>query len=77
MLMSKTPVLSGLEVVKALRKAGFEIVGRKGSHVRMKRKSENNSLIVLVPQHKELAIGTLKSILKQANMNIEELIKLL
>ncbi|MBU4246321.1 MAG: type II toxin-antitoxin system HicA family toxin, partial [Nanoarchaeota archaeon] len=45
MLMSKTPVLSGLEVVKALRNAGFEIVGRKGSHVRMKRKSENKSSI--------------------------------
>ncbi|MBU4300878.1 MAG: type II toxin-antitoxin system HicA family toxin [Nanoarchaeota archaeon] len=75
--MSKTPVLSGLEVVKALRNAGFEIVGRKGSHVRMKRKSENKSSIALVPQHKELAIGTLKSILKQANMNIEELMELL
>ncbi|MBU4246632.1 MAG: type II toxin-antitoxin system HicA family toxin [Nanoarchaeota archaeon] len=33
--------------------------------------------MALVPQHKELAIGTLKSILKQANMNIEELMELL
>jgi predicted RNA binding protein YcfA (HicA-like mRNA interferase family) len=37
--MAKLPPLSGRQVVKALSKAGFEVVGRKGSHVRLKKKT--------------------------------------
>ena len=40
--MQKLPVVSGHEVIKALTKAGFEVVGRKGSHVRLKKKTPIN-----------------------------------
>ena len=40
--MSKLPVISGREMVKVLAKMGFTIVGRKGSHVRMKRQHKKN-----------------------------------
>jgi len=63
-------------VIKALAKIGFEIVGRRGSHVRLKRK-DGKTLIVIVPDHKELARGTLRSILRQANLSREELLELL
>lgn len=70
------PVVSGREVIKALAKIGFRIVGRRGSHVRLKRK-DGKTLIVVVPDHRELARGTLKSILRQANLSREEFLEIL
>jgi len=67
-------VVSGRDVVKALSKAGFIVVGRKGSHIRLKKKNER-TYIVIVPDHKELAKGTLKSILRQANLSREQFIE--
>jgi len=71
--MPKLPRISGKEVIRALEKLGFRIVRQRGSHVVM-RKTEVGCV---VPQHKELAVGTLKGILKQANVSIEEFIKVL
>lgn len=75
--MSKLPVVSGRDVIKVLAKIGFEIVGRKGSHVRLKRKRDREVLIVIVPMHRELAKGTLRSILRQANLTVDDLVRLL
>ena len=71
----KAPVVSGKEMIKYLSKCGFEIVGRKGSHVRLKKVIEPRNLIVIVPDHKELAQGTLRSILRQAGITFEEFVK--
>lgn len=70
------PVLSGTKVVKALAKIGFNVVGRKGSHLRLKKKNDK-TLVVIVPDHKEIAIGTLKSILRQAGLEREEFLELI
>ncbi|TRO55972.1 type II toxin-antitoxin system HicA family toxin [Candidatus Bathyarchaeota archaeon] len=70
------PVLSGRDVVKALSNAGFVVVGRKGSHIRMKRK-DGRTLVVIVPDHREVAAGTLKSILRQAGLSREEFLELI
>ncbi len=75
--MSKLPVVSGREIIRILTKIGFEIVGRKGSHVRLKRRRNRELLIVVVPMHRELARGTLRSILRQANLTNEDLLHLL
>jgi predicted RNA binding protein YcfA (HicA-like mRNA interferase family) len=75
--MPKLPLVSGREVTKALGKAGFEVVGRKGSHVRLKKKTADKTYIVIVPLHPEIKRGTLKSILRQAGLTTEELMKLL
>jgi predicted RNA binding protein YcfA (HicA-like mRNA interferase family) len=75
--MPRLPLASGREVIKALGKAGFEVVGRKGSHVRLKRKASDKIYIVIVPLHAEIKRGTLKSILRQAGLTTEELLKLL
>ena len=69
-------MVSGREMIKALTKIGFKIVGRRGSHVRLKRK-DGKTLIVIVPDHRELARGTLKSILRQANLSREEFLEIL
>ena len=71
--MPKLPPISGPKVIKALDKAGFQIVGRKGSHVRLKKKTLDKIYIVVVPLHPELKKGTLKSILRQAGLTNEEL----
>ena len=75
--MSKLPVISGREVVRVLTKIGFAIVDRKGSHVRLKRRRAEEVLMVIVPMHRELAKGTLRSILRQANLTAEDLLRLL
>ena len=75
--MQKLPVASGREVVKALNKAGFKIVGRKGSHVRLKKKTPSKTYIVIVPIHPEIKKGTLRSILRQAGLTREEFIQLI
>ncbi|MBI4895807.1 MAG: type II toxin-antitoxin system HicA family toxin [Candidatus Aenigmarchaeota archaeon] len=69
--MTKLPVLSGHDVLKILSKQGFDIVGRKGSHVRLKRIFSGKSYTVIVPDHKEIPIGTLKSIVRQSGLSEE------
>jgi len=71
----KGPVLSGKEMIKYLADRGFEIVGRKGSHIRMKKLASPRNLIAIIPDHKELAQGTLRSILRQAGIPFEEFAK--
>jgi predicted RNA binding protein YcfA (HicA-like mRNA interferase family) len=65
--------LGGIEVVKALKRLGFQFVRQKGSHVRLNRLTRN----VTVPVHKgkTLCPKTLESILDQAQVSIEELKK--
>ena len=71
------PIMSGRKVIKALTKAGFQVAGRKGSHVKLKKRVDDKVLIVIVPDHEELARGTLKAILRQANMTRESFLELL
>jgi predicted RNA binding protein YcfA (HicA-like mRNA interferase family) len=67
--MASLPVLSGDEVCRALSRAGFIRRSQKGSHVKMKHPDGRNAV---VPLHKELALGTLRSILKQAGLGDDE-----
>ena len=71
------PVVSGRKVTKALTKAGFKVAGKKGSHIKLKKKVNDKVFVVIVPNHAELARGTLKSILRQANITREDFLKLL
>jgi len=72
--MSKLPVISGKEILKLLQRKGFKVVGRKGSHTRLKKRIDSKqSLITIIPMHKELAPGTLSSILRQTKLSKEEL----
>jgi predicted RNA binding protein YcfA (HicA-like mRNA interferase family) len=70
-------VVSGRKVVKALTKAGFEVAGRRGSHIKLKKKVDGKVFVVIVPDHGELAKGTLKAILRQANITREDFLKLI
>ncbi len=68
------PVISGAGVVKALLNEGFHEVRQRGSHVKL-RNGEGRT--VIVPLHRERATGTLRSILRQAGLSIDDFTKLL
>lgn len=62
------PHISGCEAIRALEKLGFAIIRQMGSHVFMRRGSTG----CVVPNHKEIKIGTLSGVLKQAGVGYEE-----
>lgn len=74
--MPKLRKLSGREVIKALSKSGFAPVRQSGSHVILVKEAAEGKVGCVVPLHKELKIGTIKGILKQAKMSEEEFMKL-
>ncbi|MFB3888354.1 MAG: type II toxin-antitoxin system HicA family toxin [Candidatus Bathyarchaeia archaeon] len=75
--MPRIAPVSGRKVAKVLGKAGFQIVGQRESHIRLKKKVSDRVFIVVVPLHPELKRGTLKSILRQAGLTAEEFTELL
>jgi predicted RNA binding protein YcfA (HicA-like mRNA interferase family) len=69
--MPKLPRISSKEAIRALERLGFEQVRQTGSHVVMKKETEDGKIGCVVPIHRELKIGTLSSILKQAQVTLE------
>jgi len=66
--MPKLPHLSGAEVQRGLERLGFVKVRQSGSHVVMRCESKG----CVVPMHKEVKIGTLAGLLRQAEVSPEE-----
>jgi len=75
--VTKVPSLSGAEVVRALRRAGFEVVRQKGSHIRLEKTVEDGTIKITVPAHNPIKRSTLAHILKEARLSVEELNALL
>lgn len=75
--MTKLPVLSGKDVVKILFKLGYEHIRTRGSHMILIKQTEKGKKTIPVPNHKELAKGTLKAIMNQADLKINDLLNLL
>lgn len=67
--MPKLPRISGQEAIQVLERLGFNQVRQKGSHVVLKREAETGSIGKVVPLHKEIAVGTLRGILRQAQIS--------
>ena len=75
----KLPLLSYLEIEKVLRRAGFEPAPKrgKGSHMAFVKRTEDKTLLVIVPRKKTVPRGTLSAIIKQAGLSREEFLRLL
>jgi len=69
------PVLSGEEVCRRLEGHGFEKVRQRGSHIIMQLKLAEGTVTVPVPNHRELRIGTLRSIIRQSGLGMEAFAK--
>lgn len=72
--MPPIPIVSAADLVRALERAGFVRVSQRGSHVKLHRSDGRNAI---VPMHREVAPGTLRSILRQAGLTVGELLALL
>lgn len=73
--MNRLPVISGAQCVKALERAGFVVYRQRGSHVILVRAEP--SAQTTVPTHRELDRGTLRAIIRQTGLSVEEFVALL
>lgn len=72
--MSKLPILSGKQVIKILQKIGYYIRDQKGSHVHLRHPIRPP---LTIPNHREVARGTLREIIKQAGLSNDDFQKLI
>ena len=71
--MASLPVLSGKEVVRVFERFGWEVVRQSSSHIILTKDREIATLSV--PDHKEVAKGTLRSLIRAANLTVDEFVK--
>ena len=64
---------SAKELIKILKKLGFSKISQRGSHLKMRGIIDGKLQTVIIPMHKEIAVGTLSSILRQANLPKQDL----
>ena len=72
--MIKLPIVSGKKVVRALCKLGYYVRDQKGSHIHLRHARKKP---LTIPNHDEIARGTLRAILRDAEITVEEFLKVL
>ncbi len=72
--MSRLPVCSGADAVKAFRRLGYEVDHQTGSHIILRHPSQRR---LTVPNHHELAKGTLRALIREAGLSKEQFAELL
>ena len=75
-MSAKLPVVSGRDLAKALAKVGYLHDQQKGSHIILRHQAPPHRRIT-IPDHKEIAKGTLKNTIREAGLTIEELLEVL
>jgi predicted RNA binding protein YcfA (HicA-like mRNA interferase family) len=73
-MSSKLPVVSAIQLIKALSKDGFSIHDQKGSHIHLRHPAKRP---LTVPNHNEISRGTLRAILREAGLSTDEFLELL
>ncbi len=71
--MPSLPVISGRKTVRAFEKLGWQVVRQRGSHIIMVKDGEMTTLSI--PDHKEIAKGTLRSLIRAAGITVDEFIQ--
>ena len=74
--MPKLPIVSGIKVVKALSKIGYDIDHQTGSHIILRNCKPPHRRLT-IPNHKEIARGTFRAIIRQAGLSVDEFRELL
>lgn len=74
--MSRLPVLSGKELCKRLKKIGYSIDHQTGSHIVLRDENPPHRRLT-VPDHQEIAKGTLRAIIRQSGLTLQEFKKLM
>jgi predicted RNA binding protein YcfA (HicA-like mRNA interferase family) len=73
--MPVIPLLKPKDVIKAFEKLGWQVARQKGSHIIMTK--EGHIATLSIPNHNEVARGTLRSLISRANIDLEEFLKIL
>jgi predicted RNA binding protein YcfA (HicA-like mRNA interferase family) len=73
-MTDKLPLLSGKDVIKALGKLGYMVNDQKGSHIHLRNPVRRP---LTIPNHLEVARGTLRIIIKDADLTVEKFLELL
>ena len=73
--MSRLANISGKEAAQAFEKAGWKAMGQVGSHLVMVKEGRRANLSI--PQHRELSVGTIRALIRSADMTVEEFLDLL
>lgn len=73
--MSRLPQVSGPEIVRALEKIGFSVRRQHGSHIIIRRDMPFAQTVV--PNHRQIDRGTLRAILRQTDLSVDEFVRLL
>jgi predicted RNA binding protein YcfA (HicA-like mRNA interferase family) len=73
--MASLPVLSGQEVVRVFESFGWSVVRQRSSHIIMTKEGEIVTLSI--PNHKEVARGTLRSLIRSANLTVDEFVEVI
>ena len=75
--MTKVPSINYDKVIRVLRRHGWVVVRQKGSHIRLQKHTENETLKLTVPARRPIKRSTLSHILKQAKLDVDHFIELL
>ncbi len=67
--MAKLRIFSGREVCRTLAQHGYEEIRQRGSHIIMQIKTEDSTITIPVPNHKQIRMGTLMSIIRQSRLD--------
>jgi predicted RNA binding protein YcfA (HicA-like mRNA interferase family) len=73
--VSKLPRVSGREVVRAFARVGYEVDRQRGSHVVLRHRDPPHRRLV-VPDHREVAKGTLRKLIREAGLTVDEFLEL-
>jgi len=73
--MTKPPLLSGKKIVKAFEKIGYYRVSQRGSHIKIR--NDTRQTILIIPDHKEVDRWTLRGIIGDAELTVDEFVSLL
>jgi predicted RNA binding protein YcfA (HicA-like mRNA interferase family) len=74
--LSKLPGISGREVIRAFERVGYEQDRQRGSHVVLRHRDPPHRRLV-VPEHRTVARGTLRALISEAGLTVDEFIALL
>jgi len=69
--MRRLRKVTGQEAIRALQRLGFEKVRQRGSHVILKKETSEGAVGCVIPLHRELKVGTLRGILRQAKATLD------
>lgn len=74
--MTKLGGISGKKAIKKFQKLGYQVIRQKGSHTRLKNFENQKCKPLTIPLHKELKIGLLNQLIKDAELTVEEFLEL-